>query len=112
MVDQLINQINVKTLIEKAIGGRWNVAGSETIEDPNGKWCLAVVKKSDCYPLIGPKNKETIIDVFAMDSKGELQSKNFNTKSLSWIQNNNEIFPKINAWIFMMTKNNPNLQGV
>ena len=111
MVDQLLNSV-ITSLREKVLGGRWNVVDFITIKDPNDKWTLEVVKKKDCYPLIGPENKETSVETYAIDTNGDLHFESFSTRSLSWIRNNNEIFPLINAWIFIITNTDPNLQGV
>ena len=102
----------IKPLLERTLGGIWKIDGSTTKEDTNGICCFANRDKKDCYPLTSAKNKRTNVQAYAMDQKGELKSQNFEASSSSWVANTKELLPKVNAWIFIITKKNPNILDI
>eukprot|EP01118_Nematostelium_gracile_P009531 TRINITY_DN322_c0_g1_i1.p1 TRINITY_DN322_c0_g1~~TRINITY_DN322_c0_g1_i1.p1 ORF type:complete len:127 (-),score=27.56 TRINITY_DN322_c0_g1_i1:60-401(-) len=94
--------------INRAFKAKWTSQRGETLRGTN--WAVAITKEESNYPVVGPKHKKTSAYVIALDRSGNVQEKEFYTTSRSWTENSKAIFPKINAWIFVLTGENSNLQ--
>ncbi len=74
------------------------------------KWSVAIIKEENKGVHVGPSEKKTYAYVIVEDKNGNVQEKELNASSHSWVDNLRRIYPQINAWVKQHTGINPGLQ--
>ena len=93
--------------VNKLFSTQWqNHPGEKRLGD---RWAVAFAKEESNRPLVGPKQKKTHATVYVLDRNGNIQQTQFDARSRSWVDNLHELYPKINAWVFIHSGMDPNL---
>lgn len=94
--------------VNKLFRAQWrNQSGEKILGD---QWAVALTKEESNFPLIGPKEKKTHATVYVLDRNGNIQQKQYDARSRSWVDNLRKIYPDINAWVFIHSGIDPKLR--
>ena len=94
---------------EDRLGDRWNVISKDTFHGTG--WSIAIDKSELKDPAKGVDQRTTKVYTFAQRPDGETVEKVFGPiSSPSWKENEQLLYPQINAWCKEISGNNPLLK--
>ena len=113
------SQTRVKVLFAMAISNillteaykifkdKWKTQPGENFSGE--RWSVAIIKEENRGVHIGPSEKKTHAYVVVQDKQNNVQEREYDASSRSWVDNLRRIYPQINAWVEQQTGLNPKL---